>query len=651
MTSWLAAAVLMVAAADALAQSAGRRRNDPWQVVASRAGQILSGLGASGDTDAAQRQVDVLFDQVIAHAPGERLDLFGEVVFARRLVRFVHATGGQRRRERLDFLLRRPALTRTLMYLMRTAYDRPEDVMAVLEKLGPNAVEQERDPLETYAELAAAIAVVHDRALKRRINENQVESDEPAGIFAYFVRHERSMLFGLRGLPPELLVYVVDATASIPEMRWALSRYEGDQEVGRRFFDIAYDHEHFREGRPKRVTEAGFDLPNIAEHGGVCADQAYFAMSVGKAIGVPTAYTVGRSAQIGHAWVGFLQQRGRRTGWNFDSGRYKAYQGVRGVVMDPQTRQRVPDSFVSLRAELIGTSAGQRHAAIAMTDAALRLREIEKSGQPFDPEPLLERADEPTVAEGAALEAAARPDPPRSTRRPQAAPASSDLPRQANIETELRLIETGLRRSPGTAVGWHAVRDLATDGALSLEQKRRWAGVLQKLCGRRYPDFMLEILVPMIRTVDAAPAQNELWERTFAMLTRRSDLAAMVRMEQARMWIERDEPARAGRCYEDVINRFLNAGPFVIDALQRSEDLLRQMGRDDKVLVLYEGTWQRIEHPKDMAPEFKRQSNWYRVGRMLADRLADAGRGRAAEQLRERLERELQRVPRRRGRR
>ena len=62
----------------------------------------------------------------------------------------------------------------------------------------------------------------------------------------------------------------------------------------------------------KKVTAAGWSLPNILQHGGVCADQAYFAVTVGKSIGVPTAYTIGLGGEVGHAWVGFLQARGKR---------------------------------------------------------------------------------------------------------------------------------------------------------------------------------------------------------------------------------------------------------------------------------------------------------------------------------------------------
>src|SRR2546423_11586627 len=56
--------------------------------------------------------------------------------------------------------------------------------------------------------------------------------------------------------------------------------------------------------------------------------------------------------------------------WNFDEGRYEAYRGVVGNVTDPLTRKRIPDAYVSLLAELIGTKAADRQNARALEDAS-----------------------------------------------------------------------------------------------------------------------------------------------------------------------------------------------------------------------------------------------------------------------------------------
>jgi hypothetical protein len=463
--------------------------------------------------------------------------------------------------------------------------------------------------LEEYATLTAAICVVHDRPLSRRINENGAKSPEALAVFDYFVKNEKQMFFGIKPVPAEMLIYVVDTTASIEEMDWALVNYQRDAKVGSRFFDIRYDFDHLRNGTPKRVTSEGFTLQNILKYGGVCADQAYFATSVGKAIGVPTAYTTGAAGETAHAWVGFLQAKDRQGWWNFDVGRYEAYRGVRGMVLDPQMREGIPDSYVSLLAELIPTRPADRQAAVALSDAAWRLIEAERDGKKFAP---------PAPGVGVSGFNTARV-------------------RKATVEFELELLEQAVRLSPGDRGCWLPVRELAKAGRLKLEMKKHWADVLEKLCGQRYPDFVLAILGPMIQTVEDVAEQNRLWDRTFDLFRDRADLAASIRMAQAAMWEKQKQVDKAGFCYMDVIERYANAGPFVLEALQRAEKALRDSKRAERVPMLYEQAWERIHRPKEMASPYMRQSNWYRVGQLYAAKLSEAGKVREANAVRQEL--------------
>jgi len=246
-------------------------------------------------------------------------------------------------------------------------------------------------------------------------------------------------------------------------MNWALDKYARDPKVGGRFFDIKYDYENYRHGTPKRVTVDGFNLPNIARYGGVCADQAYFAASVGKSIGVPAVYAHGAAANSGHAWVGFLEATAREGWWNFDIGRYEAYRNVRGSVLDPQLREEIPDSYLSLLGEIIGSRLADRHNGIALTDAANRLMELEKKSAAFEPAPAGVATGIPTK------------------------------PRKPDLASELELLELAVKQNPADRWSWLHVRDLAKGGRLSLDQKKKWAEALQRLCGNKYPDFALAI--------------------------------------------------------------------------------------------------------------------------------------------------------------
>lgn len=223
--------------------------------------------------------------------------------------------------------------------------------------------------LDQFATLGAAICVVHDREIFEQANENKVTSDDPVKLFAFFANNESRLPLGLKNVPVQLLVLVVDATAKVSELQWALDRYRGDRNVGTRFFEIEYDVAHFRSGAPKRVTTEGLTLQNISRFGGVCIDQAYFAANVGKACGIPTAIMRGRSAEVRHAWVSYLAWNGKTAVFDSTSGRYKEYRAVIGYITDPQTGDRVAESELSLRAWLSLTPADKRQKAIALVDA------------------------------------------------------------------------------------------------------------------------------------------------------------------------------------------------------------------------------------------------------------------------------------------
>jgi hypothetical protein len=572
-------------------------------VIREQIKKSLDDLQSSGDFAAAEAGLQKTFDQTIAYSLAKDPDIIRDADFALRLVHQLQSVPGKERRlELFKFLRANESLSRILAFLIIPKQD-PAAVYALLDRLR----EKRGDQLDKFASLTAAICVVHDRPLHRQINESEVHSPDPLAIFDFYTQNEPRLFFGVKNVPAELLIYVVDTTAQIDEMNWALQNYAKDPKVGGRFFDIKYDYEHFRRGTPKRVTLEGFNLPNIARYGGVCADQAYFAASVGKSIGVPTAYTHGSAANAGHAWVGFLEATNREGWWNFDIGRYEAYKGVRGLCLDPQLREEIPDSFVSLLAEMIGAKLTDRHNTVALTDAANRLMEIENKHGTLDPSQM-------AVSAGILTK-----------------------PRKADLASELELLELAVKMNPADRWSWLDIRELGKAGRLSLDQKKKWADAVQRLCGGKYPDFALAILTPMIQTVDDINEQNKLWNSAFDMFKNRSDLAAYIRMYQASMWEKKGDVNNAGRCYEDVIQRYANAGPFVLDALQKAEKALRNSNRANLVPVLYEQTFTKITKPKEVTSPYVTQSNWFRVGMLLASKFEEAGDLQKADAVRDML--------------
>lgn len=571
------------------------------KMVTDRVKEVLDSVKSDADFPLAGANLTSLFDEVIAFAPAADSDAFREADFGTRLLFQVAQSPKGSRVELLDFLRANDQFAQTLVFLIKPENRLPE-LFGLLDRLRT----KDGADLNRLASLAAAICVVHDKPLTDQVNENKATAADPVLIFEYFKSHEKSMLLPIAKMPPELLISVVNTTASIDDLNWALKKYGGDPKVGQRYFDVKYDYNHFRKGTPKKVTELGFTLPNILSYGGVCADQSYFAKNVGKAIGVPTTGVFGRNADVSHAWVGYVQTQGDQARWNFDSGHYAGYKGVRGTVRDPQTGQPMPDSSLALIAEASTTNAVSRRTAIAMTDAAVRLASIQKTASAFP------HAGK-TVITGC------------------------NPARQATTADRLDLLEAGLRKCPSYAPGWKLVSAAAAAGELSLKDKQRWAKTLDALCGAKYPDFSLDILTPMVRSVDDIHEQDALWNSLFASFQKRPDLAAEIRFSQGAMWEKAGDKAKAWDCYQDIIKRFADDGPFTVDAAARCEKLLKDGSKDKDITPLYGNLWPKLSKPAGMAPEFRTQSNWFRVGSLYAARLESDGNRTKAEEVKDKL--------------
>ncbi len=567
----------------------------------------LHALAENGQFGPAQKKLGRLEDQVIAYMPHNALKALRHADFARRLVHQLSSLSNHAvRMKLLKFLMANHELAATMVFL-NTPGER--HVAAVYDCLA-EMHRQLGQMVVAYPNLTAAICAVQYKQLTMHINENTVRSPSPVALFKYYVRYQRAMYFGIRNVPARLLIYVVDSCSSIRSMTWALNKYHGDSMVGQLFFRVPYDTNTYLHGAKKEVDIKGYNLPNILQYGGVCADQAFFASEVGKAIGIPTAYDVGMSSVVGHAWVGFLQQVGNQAVWNFNVGRYSEYRGVVGMVQNPITRRHEPDSYMSLSSQFIGTTQRQRWNAVVLTDAALRLLSISGTDGTFAP-----------------------PAPPDEVYGRTAQRLHNSVPAQ------LALLKRAVRQCDGYAEAWMLVGYLASKGELNMGEKIIWTGALMRLCGHRYPDFALAILQPMIMSVKNPIQQNRFWNKAFQLFApTRFDLAAEVRMMQARLWRKAGHYNRAGIYLMDVINQYANAGPFILNALQQAVAILRRQNHNNRITKLYEVTWSRIKAPPRMADPFMHESNWYQVGKLLESRLREQGQTLLADKVRRELQ-------------
>jgi len=200
-----------------------------------------------------------------------------------------------------------------------------------------------------YQNLAIAIAIVRDQNPPATWPHPQVDpalvplqAVDPSAAFAFWAAsNERSRLLAdLRKMPPDLLKFVIDAPVDPREFEWAQANVRFPRaEFDRTFSAIDYAHERI----PNREfvwTGAPYTLEAIQARGGICVDQAYFAMLSGKARGLPTLFFTGQGADGGHAWFGYLKGGDR---WELDCGRYLNQNYAVGEALDPQTWLAISD--------------------------------------------------------------------------------------------------------------------------------------------------------------------------------------------------------------------------------------------------------------------------------------------------------------------
>jgi hypothetical protein len=200
-----------------------------------------------------------------------------------------------------------------------------------------------------YRALAVALAIVYDQSLPRFWPHGQVHSSQVpiaeipvADRFKFWTDSNESnaLLLDLRKLSPGQIKFIVDAPLDRSEFEWARKnvRYQRS-EFAKAFDAVSYSAERIRSGMLD-WTAGEYTLENIQRQGGICVDQAYYAMIAGKARGLPTLFFTGQGTDGGHAWFGYMKTENR---WELDCGRYKNQNYAVGQALDPQTWRSISD--------------------------------------------------------------------------------------------------------------------------------------------------------------------------------------------------------------------------------------------------------------------------------------------------------------------
>lgn len=208
-------------------------------------------------------------------------------------------------------------------------------------------------------------------------------------------------------------------------------------------------------------------------------------------------------------------------------------------------------------------------------------------------------------------------------------------PRSPSSDDHYALMEAGLKLSPNYADGWRILGALTQADPPPPDQLNYWIELLDRLCGREYPDFFVEAIDPIIASVEDPKARVDAWEWVFRRVERtRPDLAALARVRQGEVFEAEGKAHNAWIAYDEVLNRFANQGPFIAEALAKQEAMLTAAGKTRDIAPMYERVWARIDRPQASASQFLRGSTWYRVGSMYARALARVGDDPAAARVR-----------------
>lgn len=474
----------------------------------------------------------------------------------------------------------------------------PQDDIPAAYRVLAKLIDTHGERIAELAPLAAAICAVHDQPAARRVNENSVPLIDPVKLFGYYAANERHMRFDLSKTPAVLLVHLADAAGTIEEYDWARKRYARDKNLGNRYKEIAYDTRALTDSDyTKRVTDAGgYSLQTIRQLGGICADQAYYALSVGKACGVPACYVRGKGGGVSHAWIGYLEQRGRTNAqWNFDAGRYTSFEDVQGTVRDPQTGEDVPDAFLAITAMSTFASTDQRRRSVALADAAMRLGYLAYTNDTG-------RATNPRVA-----------------------------------ARQLDLLESALRTDLGNLPAWLFARRLLATPTSSLAQKEHWTAAVDQLAAQTNPDFAFEVLAPIFEAETDLNIRFNLWDWAATRFASRPDLAARARLAQTRIMVEQGRAPDAIVAAHAVFTQHPDAGPYAVEALALAEHLLAEAGRQDEAIEMYKQAFTTLKQPRRLAAAFLAQTSWFQVGTRYAELLDAAGETRKAATIQKRL--------------
>jgi hypothetical protein len=475
---------------------------------------------------------------------------------------------------------------------------------------------------QEYANLAVAFAVATPAKSK---DPNTATLEES---FRFYTDKRNSFRYDLKAMPFELSVYLADTRLNLGERAWARAKYANMSDPAKSYFELAYDYDAFRDGKPKKIEALPFTLPNLKQVGGVCIEQAYYSTQVCKSMGVPAAIVIGDSASgIGHAWVACLKitSGGKQVVWDLDTGRYQSDKFFVGDIRDPVTAKDFPDCELALAGAAALLPLQRREEADTATQLADFLM------RQFDSSPDADRS-----ALGALADA-------YNARYVKAADAKiniqRDMPSSRKLDASMAedLLALALERNLAHKPAWELLITMRSNNQVPVEHLDRFFDVLVNRTAKDYADYSCQMILRIVPTIPTTEQRLKAYQKMTAIYARRPDLQAKILIAAGDEFKAQGNKEKALGAYQQAALAGMDLASVLMMASDRAEKLLVESGKRDAAIAMYDNLFSKAHRPTDTI-FYVNDTAWYKLGQRLAALLKEAGKDAQSQAITKRIE-------------
>ncbi len=492
---------------------------------------------------------------------------------------------------------------------------RPEKSLEALQQL--QAADEQA--VVAYPDLAVAFAT----AQPARHYRKQTSPATMLESFRWYTRSNVRFRYDLKAMPYELSRFLANSRLPLPERQWAVNAYRRYAEPAKSYFDLQYDYDYYRKGKPKKISKLPYTLGNLRKVGGVCIDQAYYASEVCRALGIPAAIVVGEgSSGVGHAWVACLkiERGGRSATWDTHTGRYQAHQYYSGDVTDP-AMGRMHDSELMLVGAAVQLPLIRREQADTAVLLARMADKAHRNGIGVDVSVLSRLAADYDKAHA------------DEQGSPKAATDWIQAARKIDGDLVEDLVFLAIQRNLAYRPAWELIIELRKADRLPADQLDRFFEVLVKRTTKAYPEYSCRMVMRIVPTLSDPARREAVYKRSLGVYGWRPDLQGKLLIALGDDYRKRDEKDKALSAYGQAAEKSINVPETVLRATRRAEELLVEGGRKDMAISMYSKLFAQTR-ARNIAGVFQQQTSHYQLGSRLAVLLEQEGRAAEAQKIR-----------------